>query len=109
MLRILSLITSSPAQCFAGDQAESKVPEHRGTALVASLLYFASIVSHEFGYRLVALRCSMDVKRITLFLFGGMLELGLQPRWPRDEIAIVPPLASVAVGLCFGALALQSP
>ncbi|MBW1884280.1 MAG: hypothetical protein JRH17_20590 [Deltaproteobacteria bacterium] len=90
--------------------------ERWGTALVASLLYFASIVSHEFGHSLVALRCSVEVKRITLFLFGGVLELGFQPRRPRDEIAtrVASPLASVAVGPCFGALAagalgLQSP
>ena len=90
--------------------------ERWGTALVTSLLYFASIVPHEFRHSLVALRCSVDVKRITLFLFGGMLELDFQPRWPRDEIAtrVASPLASVAVGLCFGALAagalaLQSP
>ena len=88
--------------------------ERWGTALVASLLYFASIVSHEFGHSLVALRCSVEVKRITLFLFGGVLDF--QPRWPRDEIAtrVASPLESVAVGPCFGALAagalgLQSP
>jgi Zn-dependent protease len=106
-LLIFGLITFSLARRFAGDQAEWGVFERWGTALVTSLLFFTSIVLHELGHSLVALRCGVDVKRITLFLFGGMAELDSEPRRPRDEIAIAVagPLTSVAIGLCFGALA----
>lgn len=69
------------------------------TGTAASLLLFASVVGHELAHSLVAISRGLPVRSITLFLFGGVSNLGAEPGHPGDElvIAIVGPLASFAL------------
>jgi Zn-dependent protease len=79
------------------------------TALAAAVLFFASLLAHELAHSLMAQRHGIAVPRITLFIFGGVSELEMEPRTPNTEfsIAIVGPLMSFALGLTFSALGLQ--
>src|SRR5688572_20012866 len=43
-------------------------------ALVAAVLFFASILAHELGHALQALREGMQIEGITLWLFGGVAQ-----------------------------------
>jgi Zn-dependent protease/CBS domain-containing protein len=54
----------------------------------------------------MARRSGMPMKGITLFIFGGVAELGDEPPSARDEflIAVVGPLSSFAMALVFFAL-----
>jgi Zn-dependent protease len=72
-------------------------------AVVASLLFFASILLHELGHSVVAQRLGVRVKSITLFVFGGLAQLESEARRPRDEflIALTGPLVSVTLGVAF--------
>jgi Zn-dependent protease/predicted transcriptional regulator len=73
------------------------------TGLMATLLFFASVLVHELSHSLVAKRLGHDVKRITLFIFGGMAHLSGEPRTPGEEarIAAVGPLTSIGLGVLF--------
>jgi Zn-dependent protease len=41
-------------------------------ALAAGMLFFASILLHELGHTLVALRQRMRIREVNLWLFGGV-------------------------------------
>src|SRR5712671_5328650 len=74
--------------------------------LVATVLFFASIVTHELSHAIVANRLGQPVERISLFIFGGMAHLGHEPTSARDElkIAAVGPLTSFVLGALFLAI-----
>jgi Zn-dependent protease/CBS domain-containing protein len=75
--------------------------------LVASLLFFVSIVLHELGHAVVALRQGLRTRSITLFVFGGVAELEKDPKDGRAELwmAAAGPLVSLALAGLFYALA----
>jgi len=70
------------------------------TAAVATLLLFASVLAHEFGHSLVARSQGIPVRRITLFILGGVAQLSREPDTPGREawMAIAGPLVSVVIG-----------
>ncbi len=84
-----------------------------GTALAASLLFFGSVLAHEYAHSLVARAQGVPVKKITLFLFGGISNIQRDPPSPKAEflITIVGPLTSIILGVVFamGAGALIGP
>lgn len=76
--------------------------------LVATLLFFASVMLHELAHSLVAIRHGIDIPEITLFIFGGVSRLSQEPTDPKTEfkIAVVGPLTSFALAALFGVLRL---
>ncbi|HEX2941151.1 MAG TPA: site-2 protease family protein [Rhodopila sp.] len=61
----------------------------------------ASIVLHEAAHSLVARRYGIVIRGITLFIFGGVAEMTVEPKRPRDELlmAVAGPAASLALAL----------
>lgn len=74
--------------------------------VVGALGLFISIIIHEFSHSLVARKYGMDIKGITLFVFGGVAEMKDEPETPKIEflMAIAGPIASLLLSLLFGAL-----
>jgi Zn-dependent protease len=106
-LLIFVLITYSLSRMFAQEHASWSGAEVWSAALFAAILFFGSILLHELGHSLVALRLGIRVRSITLFIFGGLARLDSEPRRPRDEIliAVAGPLVSAGLGLLFGGVA----
>src|SRR3990172_444437 len=75
--------------------------------LVASLLFFVSILLHELGHAVVALRHGLRTRSITLFIFGGVAQLEKDPKDGRAELwmAAAGPLVSLALAGLFYAFA----
>ncbi len=67
---------------------------------------FFSIIVHEFAHSVVARRHGMPMKGITLFIFGGVAEMGEEPPGPRSEflMAIAGPISSFAMAVVFYAI-----
>lgn len=75
---------------------------------VMALLLFGSVLLHELGHSLVALRQGITVKSITLFLFGGVAAIERESKTPLGAfgVAIAGPMVSLALFAVF-ALAAQ--
>jgi Zn-dependent protease len=74
-------------------------------ALVTALVFFASILAHELGHGVVAMRRGTQVRSITLFIFGGIAELGKEPERAIDELFIAAAGPLVSLLIAGGALA----
>jgi len=72
-----------------------------------ALLFFLSIVLHEFGHAITARKFGLHIRGITLFIFGGVAELSDEPPNAKAEfwVAIAGPAVSVALGVMFLGLA----
>jgi Zn-dependent protease/CBS domain-containing protein len=72
-------------------------------AVVGALLFFASIVLHEYGHALQAKREGMEIDGITLWLFGGVAKFrGMFPSAGAEfRIAVAGPLVSLVLGGLF--------
>ena len=70
---------------------------------VTAALYIASILAHEFGHAIVAQRLGVEVKRITLLVFGGIAELGSESDTAKSElrIAAAGPAVSFVLAVAF--------
>jgi len=78
---------------------------HWAMAVASGLVFFVSIVLHELAHSIVARKQGIPVKSITLFIFGGVSQIGGEARRPLHEfiMAIVGPLTSlVLAGIFFG-------
>lgn len=68
--------------------------------VIATLLLFLSVLLHELGHSVTALRYKVRVQDITLMPLGGMARMEEIPEKPAQElaIAIAGPLVNFAIG-----------
>lgn len=72
--------------------------------IVGALAYFLSVVLHELAHSLAARMYGLEMRGITLFIFGGVAEMPGEPPTPQSEfvIAAAGPAASFAIGIGIG-------
>jgi Zn-dependent protease/CBS domain-containing protein len=96
-LIILVLITWTLADGYFRAELPSVPASQRWVlGLLTALAFFLCIVLHEMGHALVARTVGMPIRGITLFLFGGVAELGAEPPSAGSEflMAIAGPVVS---------------
>jgi Zn-dependent protease len=74
-------------------------------ATVSALLFFLSILLHELGHAVVAIRNGIPIAGIDLWLFGGVAKLERDTDSPGVEfrVAVAGPLVTLAIAaVCFG-------
>lgn len=90
-------------------QAYGDSPPHRYVpmSVLTTLLFFVSVLLHELSHSIVANRNGVPIRRITLFVFGGVAQMSRDVPSPGVEfkMAIAGPLFSYLLCCAFGAVA----
>jgi Zn-dependent protease/CBS domain-containing protein len=70
---------------------------------LTAIMLFVSVLLHELGHSVVALRYKIPVRSITLFIFGGVAQIGAEPPSAAAEfvIAIAGPIVSLVLAAVF--------
>ena len=78
------------------------------TTVVTVLVLFGSLIVHELGHAIAARRQGIEVKRIDLFLFGGITQMSRDAATPSEDfkISAAGPLATFLFALVCLAVAL---
>src|SRR6266508_662236 len=107
---IFALITFSMTGTFAASFPGLPQAAHLLIGLAASLLFFGSVLFHEMAHSLMAIRSGKPVRSITLFIFGGVSEIGKEADRPGEEIriALIGPVSSYFLAAFFGGVWLLS-
>ncbi|MDW7729538.1 MAG: site-2 protease family protein [Bacillota bacterium] len=73
--------------------------------IITTLVLFASVLTHEFGHSIMAIKEGIPIKKITLFIFGGVAQMESEPTSPATEFKVTAagPLTSLFIALVFGA------
>ena len=100
---IFALITFSLAEQFQTQHPGWTAPQYWILGIAVSVLFFASVVFHELGHSVIALKYKIPVVSITLFIIGGLAQIGREPDSAKQEfnIAIAGPVASFILGFGF--------
>ncbi len=99
-LVIFGLLTwSLSVYVFPREIAHLPALEYWLLGAATTLLLFVSVLIHELAHSFVALARGLDARSITLFIFGGVSNLGGEAKEASTEflVAIVGPLTSFAL------------
>jgi len=104
---VFALVTLSLATGYFPSRYEDwSLAAYFGIGLLTSVLFFGSVLAHELAHSIVALAWDIPVKNITLFIFGGVANIGREPDRPLAEflVAVAGPISSLLLALGFGVL-----
>ncbi len=79
------------------------VAEYWAVGGLTALFLYGSVLLHELGHSVVALKYRVPVRRITLFIFGGVAQIASEPPSAGAEfwIAIAGPAVSLFLAVTF--------
>ena len=101
------LVWSLSAGAFPEAAPDLSGGAHVAMAVVAAVVFLASILLHELGHAVQARREGMAIEGITLWLFGGVARFrGMFPSAGAElRIAVAGPLVTLALAVVFLAVA----
>ncbi len=70
---------------------------------ITSILFFLSVILHEVGHSLMAKKFDYKVKKVKMFIFGGISEITEEPKQAKEEflIAAAGPAVTFLLALLF--------
>jgi Zn-dependent protease len=73
-------------------------------ALLSAVGFFGSILLHEFGHAIVAMRNGIGISSIQLWIFGGMARMDREADSPGTElkVALAGPAVTAAIAIVLG-------
>ena len=101
---IFALLTWSFATSYFPAEFPRWAPAlYWATGAATAILMFASVLLHELGHSVVALRYKIPVRSINLFIFGGVATIGAEPPSAVAEllIAVAGPFTSLVLAGLF--------
>lgn len=111
-LLIALFITITYAQIIDANVAGLRPGVAYLLAFAYAVLLAVSILLHELGHVAVSLAFGNPVRRVTIFLLGGISEIEREPKRPRDEflVSIAGPLVSILLAAgCFAGYRAMTP
>jgi Zn-dependent protease len=93
---------------FPSEFKEWNTAEYWVMGALTAVMFFVSVLLHELGHSVVAMRYKVQVPRITLFIFGGVSQIAGEAPSASAEvwIAIAGPVVSFALAALFALLQL---
>ncbi len=93
---LIWLLAGDYADQFPGDGTKAFA-----LAVLSALLFFGSIVLHELGHAVVALRNGIKIEGIDLWLFGGVAKLSRDTKSAGEEfrVAAAGPLVTLLIAV----------
>ena len=103
---VFALMAFQLAAQFSKEHPNWSVAYYWTVGIVTCLLFFVSIILHELAHCLVARAAGLPVQSITLFILGGVSQIGKEAQRPGIEflVSAAGPLASVAISASFAVL-----
>jgi Zn-dependent protease len=104
-LIIAALITFSLGNHFRALHMDWSTPTIWLSALITGLLFFVGLIAHEMSHAMVARSRGLPIRKITLFLLGGVAQIEREAPTAGTEfwMAIAGPAMSVLFGfVCLG-------
>ena len=79
-------------------------------ALLAAVGFFGSILLHEFGHAVVAMRNGIGISGIQLWIFGGMARMDREADSPLTElkVALAGPAVTAAIAIVLGVVGIAA-
>jgi len=96
-LVIFGLISWTLVNQYSAQHPEWSARQHWGAGVVASVLFFGSVILHEICHGLVSRHYKIKVQAITLYIFGGVTRSEREPSKAIQEfnIAAAGPFANI--------------
>jgi Zn-dependent protease/CBS domain-containing protein len=104
---IFGLLTWSLATSYYPAEFKNwPVAQYWIVGAATTIMLLVSVLLHELGHSVVALRYKIPVRSITLFIFGGVAKIGAEPPSAIAEfwIALAGPATSFALAILFSLL-----
>ena len=92
---------------YYGDLFPGEGGKSFALAVVSALLFFTSVLLHELGHAVVAIRNGIGIQGIDLWMFGGVAKLERDTRTAGEEfrVAVAGPVVTlVLTAICVGAV-----